>query len=271
MTPWHLDRATAVQFVEGELAMAFAASAEAHLIACAQCRELLTAAADRPRLDRIWAGVAERVNTPRPGIVERVLRSINVREDTARLLAATPSLRGSWLLALLAVLAFAALAASADERGALIFLTIAPILPVAGVAVAFSRYVDPAHEIGLAAPYSGFRLLLLRSTAVVGTTCVAATAAGLAGAGLTATAWLLPALALAATTLALTRWLDVAVAAVALGVLWLVTVALTQLGTERLVLFGLAGQLVCLTLAVISLSAIVAGRDRYLIQIGGKS
>ena len=86
-----------------------------------------------------------------------------------------------------------------------IFLTLAPLLPVAGVALSYGPAADPAYELTLAAPYSVLRLVLLRSVAVV-TCTVALTAIGalaLADNGWQAVAWLLPALALSAATLAL--------------------------------------------------------------------
>ena len=84
-------------------------------------------------------------------------------EDTARLLAATPSLSASWLGSVAAAAFLAALAADSSPRALFAFLTVAPMLPVAGVAAAYGRDADPAHEIAVASPYSMLRLLLLRS------------------------------------------------------------------------------------------------------------
>ncbi|MBA3742280.1 MAG: zf-HC2 domain-containing protein, partial [Sporichthya sp.] len=99
MTGWHLDDESARRYADGTAGQPFAASAEAHLTACADCRGLLVPLVDRVRVEAIWDVVAERVDAPRPGPVERALRRIGVGSDTARLLAATPSLRASWLLA----------------------------------------------------------------------------------------------------------------------------------------------------------------------------
>src|SRR5262249_8421977 len=146
-------------------------------------------------------------------------------DRTARLVAATPALRASWLFAMTAVLAFgvfAAVASGGNEPGTLFFLTVAPILPVVGVAAAFHRRLDPTYEIGLATPFSQFRLLLLRSAAVTAVTCATALIGGvlLPQRTLTAAAWLLPALALTGLTLVLSGRFDAAYAAAGVGTAW---------------------------------------------------
>lgn len=274
MTGWHVDEETLAQYAHGRGPLSVGASVEAHLLSCARCRALLTPAVELDRLERLWDDVVERVDAPRPGMVERLLRLAGVSEDTARLLAATPTLRASWLLAMAAALAFAVFAAIASgvhERGTLLFLTVAPVLPVAGVAVAFHRGLDPAYEIGLAAPYSQFRLLLLRSAAVTAVTCAAALVAGLLlpERALTAAAWLLPALALTSLTLVLARRVDVIYAAGGVGAVWVVTVVSSHLHVGQFAVFGAAGQLACLAVAAVSLVVLVADRDRYATRLGG--
>jgi len=274
MTGWHVDEETLARYAHGRGPLSVGASVEAHLLSCARCRALLTPAVELDRLERLWDDVVERVDAPRPGMVERLLRLAGVSEDTARLLAATPTLRASWLLAMAAALAFAVFAAIASgvhERGTLLFLTVAPVLPVAGVAVAFHRGLDPAYEIGLAAPYSQFRLLLLRSAAVTAVTCAAALVAGLLlpERALTAAAWLLPALALTSLTLVLARRVDVIYAAGGVGAVWVVTVVSSHLHVGQFAVFGAAGQLACLAVAAVSLVVLVADRDRYATRLGG--
>ncbi len=203
--------------------------------------------------------------------VERLLRRARISEETARLLAATPSLRASWLLALAATLAFGAFASTANERGTLIFLTVAPMLPVVGVAAAFHRSLDPTYEVGLAAPYSQFRLLLLRSVSVTTVTCAASLAVGLLlpDRAVTAAAWLLPALALTSLTLVLARRFDVAYAAAGVGIAWIVAVSVSHLNVGQFAAFGAYGQLVCLTVAAASVGYLLAHRDRYATRLGG--
>jgi hypothetical protein len=274
VTGWHVDEDILLRYARGRGRLSADASIEAHLLSCGQCRALLAPAVEPDRLERLWTGVAERVDAPRPGPVERLLRLVGMSGDTARLLAATPTLRVSWLVAMAAALAFAVVAASASgarDVGTLLFLLVAPVLPVAGVAVAFHRGLDPAYEIGLAAPYSQFRLLLLRSAAVVAVTCAAVSVAGLLlpERGLTAAAWLLPALALSSLTLVLARRVDVAGAAAAVGGSWVVAVVSSQVGIGQFAAFGPTGQLVCLAVAVVSSIVLVADRDRYATRLGG--
>jgi hypothetical protein len=201
-----------------------------------------------------------------------------VRAHTARLLAATPSLRASWLLAIVAALAFTVLAADAGPRGTLLFLTLAPILPLAGVALAYGPQVDRLHELGAAAPLSGFRLLLLRSAAVVATTTLLAGGAGLflPGAGGVAAAWLLPALALSLLTLALSARLEPVQAAGGLAAGWVAVVISAQreaggeaaLAEGDYAAFGVTGQLICLSLALACAAVLVLARRHYAAVLG---
>jgi hypothetical protein len=274
MTGWHVDEDTLARYARGRGRLSVDASVETHLLSCGRCRARLAPAVELGRLERLWGDVVERVDAPRPGLVERLLRLAGMSENTARLLAATPTLSASWLLAMVVALAFAVAAASAsgaDERGTLLFLVFAPILPVAGVAAAFHRGLDPAYEIGLAAPYSQFRLLLLRSAAVTAVTCAAALVAGLLlpERGLTAAAWLLPALALTSLTLVLARRVDVVGAAVGIAAVWAVAVVSSQVRVGEFAAFGATGQLACLAVAVVSVVVLVADRDRYATRLGG--
>ena len=274
MTGWHIDEETLARYVEGRGRLSVDASVEAHLLRCGRCRALVAPITELNRLKRLWGDVVQRVDAPPAGLVERLLRRVRVSEDTARLLAATPALRSSWLLATAVALAFAGVAASASgghERGTMFFLLVAPILPVAGVAAAFRRGLDPTHDIGLAAPYSQFRLLLLRSGAVIAVTCAGTVVAGLLlpGRALTAAAWLLPALALTSLTLVLARRVDVIWAAAGICGAWGLAVLAGSLQLGRFAVFGAAGQLACLAVAAVSVSLLVAGRNRYAARLGG--
>ncbi len=59
-----------------------------------------------------------------------------------------------------------------------LFLMVAAMLPVAGVAVAFGPGIDPTHEIALAAPMRADRLLLMRAAAVLAASIVITAARG---------------------------------------------------------------------------------------------
>jgi len=225
-TEWHLDPRLAGEYAAGRLGRVPAASVEQHLLACADCRALLVPAVDTARLDTVLTAVLERVESPRPTHLERLMLRLGIDASTSRLVAATPSLRSAWFTGVVLVLALALVAAHSGSHGIALFLALAPVLPVVGVALAFGPSVDPTHELAVAAPFSSVRLLAARALAVVGSTVLLATAAAafLPGSPWLAVAWLLPALALTAGTLALSTRFDTAQAAAALSLLWVATI-----------------------------------------------
>jgi hypothetical protein len=259
---WHIDDTTLARYVAGGTTAAAAASAEAHLTTCADCRTRLTSRVDTGRLDAIWRGVDDQVQRASLPWFERSLVRVGVREDSARLLAATPSLTTSWLASMAAAVFFAVAFADGSRHGMLVYLTLAPMLPVAGVAAAYGRLADPAYELAVAAPYSLLRLLLLRSVAVVGSTVVIVGLGSLAllGHGWTAVAWLLPALALAATTLALSARVTPVWAAAAVLTTWVAVVLAVRRSGEDLAAFGAVGQLAALAVVALATAALVQQR-----------
>lgn len=225
-TEWHLDVELSAQYAEGRVAGALAASIEQHLLRCAACRAQLAPAVSAPRTDAIWAEVLERVEAPRRRLLERLLLRAGLDEGTARLVAATPSLRAAWLTSTVLVLVLALLTAHADANGVALFMTLAPVLPALGVAYAFGPAADPTHEMTAAAPYSAVRLLAVRTGFVVASTVLptALITPWLPGSTLLAVAWLLPALALTAGTLALSTKVEPHLAAISLTGLWVALV-----------------------------------------------
>jgi len=273
-TAWHADTATLRRYAGGGLPPAASASVEAHLLGCAHCRARVAEAVPVPRLAAIWAEVADAVDSPRRTPAERVLLRLGVRDHTARLLAATPSLTTSWLLSVAAALAFALAAAQSGPRGVLLFLALAPVLPVAGVALAYSRGGDPTYDVALAAPYPAFRLVLLRTAAVLVTTLALVGLASLAlpAAPDVAAAWLLPALALTGTTLALSARVPAPAAAGAVVALWLGSVftAFRETGSPYAA-FGAVGQTACLAAVLISTALITGLHRRAAFDLGRES
>ena len=114
-TTWHVDAEVLSGYAAGRVTAAVAASTEAHLTSCAECRSLLAPAVPAGRLEGIWNEVDDRVERLSLPWFERMLVRCGVGEDTARLLAATPSLSVPWLgsVAAAAVLAAAAVVAIA--------------------------------------------------------------------------------------------------------------------------------------------------------------
>ena len=268
-TPWHLDDDLLDSYAEGRpMTPALMASVEAHLERCGDCQARLAPSMDPVRLDAVWAEVVHAVDAPRPSLVERLLLRVGVPEDTARLLAVTPSLQLSWVTGTAIALTLALAVAHSGDRGVALFLALAPVLPVAGVAVAFSARTDPMHEVAVAAPYSAYKLLLVRSAAVLVTTLLLAVpaAALLPSTPLVAAAWLLPALALSCTSLALATRVEPIVSSAVLSTVWL-TAALSGLAPDRdpLVVATLVPQLACLALLALACAALLSQRREALI------
>jgi len=265
---WHADREVLAAYRDGRLDVAGRWSVEAHLTSCAACRLQARALVDPAQLRRLRAALIEAVDVPRAGVAERLLVRLGVPDHTARVLAATPALRGSWLLALTATLAFAVLAAWV-RRGAdatLWFLCVAPLLPLAGIAVAYGPGIDPSYEIGLAAPLRSFRLLLLRAASVLATSTMLAAAASvlLPGFGWGAAGWLLPSLGLTVCSLALATMVEPLRAVGVTAGAWVVAVAVTvALPSPSSVLFSPAGQVAFATLALLAGVVVLVRRGRF--------
>ena len=270
MTVWHLDPEAIRRYAQGAVPPDLAASAEAHLMKCATCRDAIGSHVDTRRVEAIWHEVADRVDNPRPSWPERILARLGVGEATARLVAVTPTLRVPWLLGIAGVLALSVWAAQIDERFLRMFLVIAPLGPLAGVAVAFAGGLDPTREIGLAAPYSGLRLLLIRTAAVLAVTVPIVTAAGLAlpGSHWTAAAWLLPTAGLTCVALALTARLTPVVAAGVVATAWVLLTAPTAMAGHLDRAFGVSAQICWLAVAAVGGLWLAVTRNTVKIKIG---
>lgn len=263
---WHVQSELLERYARGDADTTEAFSVEAHLPCCPQCTGQIAALADSARLTRAWEGLEAKLDAPRRGPVEAGLVRLGVPEHLARLLGATPALRLSWLLACALVLGFAVWAASLRDEGIVLFLVLAPLLPLAGVAAAFGPDVDPTYEIGLAAPLRSFGLLLVRALAVLATTSVMAGIAALALPGLhpSAAAWLAPALGLTLASLALTTRMSAPVACGSLALLWVLAVAIGWRATqEPLLVFGPTGQIACALLAAVGALVLARSNDSF--------
>ena len=226
-TTWHAADDLLARYVRGDADALQGASLEQHLVQCADCRARIATYIDAPLLDLVWTRIQEQVQAPVPTLVERVLIRLGVSEPDALLVAVAPSLRASWLFGLAITLGFVGLSAAyGGSRGLALFLLVAPLVPVAGVAFAYGPDVDPAYEVGVAVPYSAARLLLLRTSAVLATSLPLVLAAALLVPALswTVVSWLLPALAFTAVMLAASTWTRPTVTGVGLGIVWVCAV-----------------------------------------------
>ncbi|MFI0714360.1 zf-HC2 domain-containing protein [Streptomyces inhibens] len=260
---WHADEAMGRRYADGSLPEPDAWSLEKHVEACGRCAAAVSAAVRAtgtagPLLEDVRGALLRTVAEEAPGegggatVRKRGARarrsplrlSLSRRADfrpasaslpgrLARTVwAAGPALRGAWGVALLVVCAGAvALAYGAGFLAARsVFFALAPVLPLAGVALSYGPYADPMYEISAAAPSGGLRLLLIRTTAVLGVSLPLLTAVGAllpAPPGVPgAAAWLLPGLALTVGTLALGSYTGCRTAAALVATGWAFAVLL---------------------------------------------
>jgi Putative zinc-finger len=252
MTSPYLDPAGSLAWTDGhaskDLLAGYAAgtvetvdiwSVEAHLTGCEGCRSALSALVDAGRLAHNRSVLLVRVALPHAGKLRSLLCRCGIPDYLLDLVAATPSLMWSWLLSVVGVLAVVAGAAAAAGYGIPVgrhpglvldpspwaltpFLLIAPLLVLAGVAAAFLPMFDPAYRLAVAAPFSGVKLLLVRtiSALIAALVPVACAAFIVPGPSWLPVALLLPSLALCAFALAAASIVDSRAAAVSAGLLW---------------------------------------------------
>lgn len=260
---WHVEADVMDRYQTGDIDRVAAASLEAHVTSCIRCRGLVTA---NPNwIESSWVGISERVEPRRIGILESVLTMVGVPSHVARIATLTPALRVSFLLAVVVALGFAALASGMrPEQGSYrVFLIIAPLIPVVGVALAFGRHVDPGYEWVISSPIGTFRLLLLRSTTVLAvSTMLALLIWPLVPAPVGPAAWLLPALTLTLLTLALASQLDLWIAATGVGSAWLLFAIGAAVATE-FDPFGSTAGIGYLMLAVAAGSVVATRREAF--------
>jgi hypothetical protein len=260
---WHVEDELLAAYARGDVDPANGYSVEAHVVTCAACQAAISTHVAPERLEATWLEVVDALDAPRPRFAEALLIRLGVASHIARLLAATPSLTISWLGAVAIALAVAVAGAHQGERGVVLFLCVAALAPVAGVAATFARGIDPTHELSLAAPMSSVRLLLLRTVAVVSATLVLTVVAAIALPGLTwtAAAWLVPALGLTLASLALATSMAHTTAFGTVAGVWLaVTIASAVKPGDALAAFDGVAQLVFA--GVIAAAAVVLVQRR---------
>jgi hypothetical protein len=280
---WHADADLLTGYAAGTADPVVVWSVEAHLSGCAQCRSALSAHADAERLARNRSVLLVRVAMPGGGRMRRLLCRCGVPDHLLRLLAATPSLRRSWLLSVLGVVAVVAGEAAAvrygwtraDRTGHLTgypdsevlapFLLVAPLLVLAGVAAAFLPSFDPAFRLAVAAPFSGFTLLLVRTVSALAAALIPVVGAAFVvpGPGWLPAALLLPSLTLCVFALAAATVLEPRAAAVTAGALWALPALLLAAAHLPLAIVQPNAQLACAALLCASAAALLARHDRF--------
>jgi hypothetical protein len=217
MSGWHVDADLLRRWVDGAAGPTVAVSVEQHVLRCADCR----------------AEVAGHVPT----------------------VSAAVALRLEWLAGVIVVLSFAVIAAILGPVGGIaLFLVAAPLLPVAGVAVAYGPSADPLYELVLAAPYAMVRLVLLRTATVLATSAPLTVVAGLLlpASPTVAVAWLLPAAGFVAVVLTASIWVDPMLAAGAVAVGWVAAVITATRYDDPVAVFAPAALVGYLGLTVVA-------------------
>jgi len=145
------------------------------------------------------------------------------------------------------------------------FLLVAPLLVLAGVAAAFLPIFDPAHRLAVAAPFSGFTLLLVRTVSALSAALVLVVGAAfvLPGPGWLPVALLLPSLALCAFTLAAATVMEPRAAAVTAGASWALSALLLAVTHVPLLVVQRNAQFACAAALCASAVVLLARHDRF--------
>ncbi|KZB87529.1 zf-HC2 domain-containing protein [Amycolatopsis regifaucium] len=194
---------------------------EAHLESCAECRGRLAALslpAVSTLVDDVWAGLGPKLAEAGP----QPMRS----RWAGRLHTWVTPVMLPWLLMILLIpgIGFALdwLGFTKNEDFSFVQL-FSPVLPVLGVAVSWSKGLDPAYEIVTSSPRGGLYLVLRRTTAVLAVVLPTQALTGwLSGAGFGL--GLLPSLAFTTGTLALGGLIGVTRAAYVLAGIWVAVI-----------------------------------------------
>lgn len=204
-------------------------SIEVHLDACAECREQLAKGATPATtdlLDRVAVSLDQAMNTsPLPARQRTQAVAVHRRWLAWTLLP--------WLAVTLAVLGCGVLLNSAEPSLPSLVLLLAPVAPLPGVAVAWSRRIDPVWELIATTPAAGLAMVLRRTLAVLVVVLPALLVAGVST-GTSLALILLPCLAFTAATLALGAFIGVRRAAIGLGVAWSAAVLLPSVAAQSL-------------------------------------
>jgi hypothetical protein len=291
-TDGHASEQLLARYASGTIATVALWSVEAHLSGCARCRSALSLHADPGRLARNRSVLLARAALGDGGRLRRLLRRCGFPDYVLDLLAATPSLRASWLLSVVGVLAvvtgeaaavrYGWIPVHAGPGGALnpgflarspalnpevlaTFLLVGPLLVLAGVAAAFLPLFDPAYRLAVAAPISGVRLLLVRTVSALTAALVPVAVAAFAVPG---PRWLpagllLPSLALCAFALAAATVVDPRAAVATAGILWALPVLILALTDGPLRIVQSTAQFACVALICISAVVLILRHDRF--------
>jgi len=245
----HLSPAVIARYVdrEAELDEVTAWSVEVHLEDCADCRALVaggTTADSQALLARVAAGM-DRDIAEGPAPVRR--RRWSPARNRWLVWHLVP-----WLTMTVAVLGCAVLLQALQPGLPSLVSLLAPVAPLPGVAIAWSRRHDPAWELIAGTPAAGLAMLLRRTAAVLAVV-VPALALASTRTGVSLALALLPCLAFTAATIALGAFVGVRNAALGLGITWSLAVVVPTvltLDSPAVLQPGSSGVWAALTLAL---------------------
>ena len=255
MTPTsHPGTESLTSWVQATAPFEVALSVEQHLLRCALCRRAVADLRLEGLPDRRPAGLARRLPDP-----DRTWQRI---ED------AVVFPRAAWSWSLLTVLVFVLAASVLGHEGrTAVFLLVAPVVPMTGVALAYGPSRGPQLEQLAATPYPGVRLVALRTLAVLAACLPVVLLASVLLPAQVARWWLLPAAAFSAAVLGLSSWVPPTRAVLGLGIAWIAAVSsATHLSEPTLVLEP--GLLWLYTVLLLAGPLVFVARVRHLGTIG---
>jgi hypothetical protein len=265
---WHADEGDLVAYLGGGGMAVVDASVEAHLLACAGCRDRLAQLSGDHELEQAWDRLVDVIDRPTTTFVQRLTPG---RATILPTVATPPMLRAALVAVTLVGLIPLLPAVMFGERGLALLLFLAPLAPATAVAVSYRQWSDPAGEVTLASPSAGLRLVAMRALVVSLMALPFAVAVGwLSDMPIRlAFAWCLPGAALAGVVLlAGTTRLDPLHAAAALSVGWFLLLGIPASGrrgqlTEQVIqlITDPAMQTSALLIAVVTLLLTAVRRD----------
>ncbi|GIF02370.1 zf-HC2 domain-containing protein [Paractinoplanes rishiriensis] len=227
---------------------------EVHLEGCADCRAVLAGGTTddaRALLARVAAGLNDRL-AGGPAPARR--RRWSVTRSRWLVWHLIP-----WLTMTVAVLGCAVLLQSLQPGLPSLVALLAPVAPLPGVAVAWSRRHDPAWELIAGTPSTGLGMLLRRTAGVLAVV-VPALAVASTTTGVSLALTLLPCLAFTAATLALGAFTGVHRAAALLGTAWTLAVVVPAVLTAEAPVLLQPGSSPAWALLAVTLAAFAATR-----------
>jgi hypothetical protein len=236
-------------------------SVEVHLEDCADCRALVAGGATddtQALLARIAAGVQQGIAAGPAPARRRRWSAARHRWLVWQLVP--------WLTMTVAVLGCAVLLQALTPGLPALVALLAPVAPLPGVAIAWSRRHDPAWELIAGTPAAGLAMLLRRTAGVLAVV-VPALALASTRTGVSLALTLLPCLAFTAATIALGAFIGVRLAAIGLGSAWALAVVVPGVVTADLPVVlqpGSSGGWALLTLALAGFAATRADNFRRL-------